>query len=76
MPNASAASRDDGRGSVFAEFQENQKGMTEPGKLAGLAALSQDIFTVPVGQLPGTESIMTMTDGEIVYSSGALKAVD
>jgi len=30
----------------------------------------QDIFTVPLGQLPGTESVMTITGGEIVYSSG------
>ena len=64
------------RGSAFAEFQENEKGMIAPGKVADLAVLSQDIFTVPVAQLPGTESVMTMTGGEIVYSSGALKAVD
>jgi predicted amidohydrolase YtcJ len=62
-------------GSAFAEFQENEKGMIAPGKLADLAVLSQDIFTVPVGQLPGTESVMTVTGGEIVYSSGALKTV-
>ena len=64
------------RGSAFAEFQENEKGMIAPGKLADLAVLSQDIFAVPVAQLPGTESIMTMTGGEVVYSSGALKTVD
>jgi predicted amidohydrolase YtcJ len=62
-------------GSAFAEFQENEKGMIAPGKLADLAVLSQDIFTVPVGQLPGTESVMTVTGGEIVYSSEALKTV-
>jgi predicted amidohydrolase YtcJ len=45
------------------------------GKLADLAVLSQDIFTVPVGQLPGTESVMTITGGDIVYNSGALPAV-
>ncbi len=63
------------RGSAFAEFQENEKGMIALGKLADLAVLSQDIFTVPVGQLPGTESVMTITGGDIVYNSGALPAV-
>ena len=46
-----------------------------PGKLADLAVLSQDIFAVPVRQLPGTESIMTMTGGEIVHNSRSLQAL-
>ncbi len=55
-----------------AEFQEEDKGTIAPGQLADLAVLSQDIFTAPVGSLPGTESVMTMVGGEIVYNSGTL----
>jgi len=63
------------RGSAYAELQEEEKGTITPGKLADLAVLSQDIFAAPVSHLPGTESIMTMTGGEIVYNSGSLQAV-
>lgn len=56
------------RGSAYAESQETEKGTLEPGKLADLAMLSQDIFTCAAGDLPNTESLMTMLGGEIVYS--------
>ncbi len=59
-------------GSAFAEFQENEKGSISPGKLADLAVLSQDIFTVPVDYIPATSSVLTMVGGEIVYDSGTL----
>lgn len=61
------------RGSAFAEFAENQKGMLAPGMLADMAVLSQDIFTVPAAQLPGTRSVMTLVGGRIAYDSGSLK---
>ncbi len=54
-------------GSAFAEFKENEKGTLTKGKLADLAVLSQDIFTIPKEQLPSTKSILTMIDGKIVY---------
>jgi predicted amidohydrolase YtcJ len=57
------------RGSAYAESQETEKGTLEAGKFADLAVLSQDIFTCPAGDLPNTESVMTMVGGEIVYSS-------
>ncbi len=60
------------RGAAYAEFQEQDKGTLAPGKLADLAVLSQDIFSVPVGQLLGTQSVLTMVGGAIVYDSGAL----
>jgi predicted amidohydrolase YtcJ len=60
------------RGSAHAEFQEQEKGTIAPGKLADLAVLSQDIFTVPVNARPATESVLTLVGGEIVYNSGAL----
>jgi predicted amidohydrolase YtcJ len=55
------------RGSAYAEFAENYKGALAKGMLADLAVLSQDIFTVPAGQLLATHSVMTIVDGKIVY---------
>ncbi len=53
--------------SAYSEFAEKDKGSLEPGKLADLAVLSQDIFTVDASDLPKTESLLTMVGGKIVY---------
>lgn len=55
--------------SAYAEFTEKDKGSLEPGKLADLAVLSQDIFKVPAQDLPKTESILTLVGGKIVYEA-------
>jgi predicted amidohydrolase YtcJ len=55
------------RGSAYAEFQERNKGTLAPGMLADLAVLSQDIFTVPLGSLPATVSVLTMVGGKVLY---------
>ncbi|MFC7670117.1 amidohydrolase family protein [Hymenobacter humi] len=56
-------------GAAYAEFQEKEKGTLAPGKLADLAVLSQDIFTVPLPALPGTVSELTMVGGKVVYEA-------
>jgi predicted amidohydrolase YtcJ len=53
--------------SAYAEFQEKEKGTLEPGKLADIAVLSQDIFTVPAPELPRTVSVLTIVGGNVVY---------
>ena len=53
--------------SAYAEFAEKDKGSLEPGKLADLAVLSQDIFKVDASDLPKTESVLTLVGGKIVY---------
>jgi predicted amidohydrolase YtcJ len=58
--------------SAFAEFAEKDKGELQPEKLADLAVLSQDIFTVPMRELPKTRSVMTMVGGRIVYDAKLL----
>ncbi|RAK62192.1 amidohydrolase [Hymenobacter edaphi] len=58
-------------GSAYAEFAEQDKGTLAPGKLADLAVLSQDIFTVPAPALPGTVSELTMVGGKVVYEAKA-----
>jgi hypothetical protein len=55
--------------SAYAEFAEKDKGSLEPGKLADLAVLSQDIFNIPADDLPKTESVLTMVDGKVVYDA-------
>ena len=55
---------------AYAEFAENSKGRLEPGKLADLAVLSQDIFHVPSADLPKTESLLTIVGGRVAYASG------
>ena len=65
------------RGSAYAEFKEKEKGMLKPGLLADLAVLSQDVFTVPVPELPKTVSVLTLIGGKVVYdaASSAAKGV-
>lgn len=60
-------------GSAFAEFQEKDKGQLVVGKLADLAILSADVFTVPVEKLESIRSEMTMLGGKVVHQSGAVR---
>jgi predicted amidohydrolase YtcJ len=57
---------------AYAEFQEKEKGSLEPGKLADLAVLSQDIFSVPLFDLPKTESVLTLVGGKVVYDANVM----
>jgi hypothetical protein len=57
---------------AYAEFAERDKGSLEPGKLADLAVLSEDIFHVPPDELPKTRSVLTMVGGKIVYDAKAV----
>jgi predicted amidohydrolase YtcJ len=59
--------------SAYAEYAENDKGSLEPGKLADLAVLSRDIFSIPATELPKTRSVLTMVGGKIVYDAGTLR---
>jgi predicted amidohydrolase YtcJ len=59
---------------AYSEFEEQNKGSLTIGKVADLAVLSQNIFTISVPKLIGTESLLTLINGNIVYDSGLLKA--
>jgi predicted amidohydrolase YtcJ len=54
---------------AFASFEESIKGSIEPGKLADMAVLTDDILTCPVDKIKDLESVMTFVGGNIVYSS-------
>jgi len=57
-------------GSAWFSHDENRRGSLEVGKLADLAVLSKDYMTVPVDQVGGIESLLTMVGGKVVYAAG------
>jgi len=57
-------------GSAWVSHDERVRGSLEVGKLADLAVLSKDYLTVPVDQIGGIESLMTMVGGKVVYAAG------
>ena len=60
------------RTAAYAEFAEQDKGTLTVGKVADLAVLSQNIFTVPIPKMLQTESVLTMVNGVVVYDAGLL----
>jgi len=57
------------RGSAHAEFSEHEKGTLAVGMLADLAVLSQDIFQVPLRELPSTRALLTIVGGRVVHEA-------
>ncbi len=57
-------------GNAYAGFEEKNKGSLETGKLADIVVLSNDLLTCPAEDIPKTEVVMTIVDGEIKYEQG------
>ncbi len=55
------------RGSAYAEFREDEKGMIAPGMLADLCVLSDDPRGVPQSTLKDVTVQLTIVDGRIVF---------
>jgi predicted amidohydrolase YtcJ len=55
---------------AYAAFEEKDKGSIEPGKLADLTVLSDDIMKIPEPEILKTTCAMTVVGGEIVYEAG------
>jgi len=55
------------QGSAWFAFAEKERGSLEVGKLADLAVLTKDYFTVPVEQIGEIEAVMTVVGGRVVY---------
>jgi len=53
---------------AYASFEEDKKGSIEVGKLADLVLLSHDITSIHPEKLMEVEVLMTIIDGNIVYS--------
>ena len=52
---------------AFSNFEENEKGSIEVGKLADFVILNQDIMTIEEGMIPKTKATATYVGGEKVY---------
>ena len=64
------------QGSAWFSFEENTRGAITVGQLADLAVLSRDVLSVPIGQIGGTVSLLTMVGGRIVYADGPFAALE
>ena len=53
-------------GSAYASFEEKIKGTIEPGKLADLVVLSDDIFSIDPVKIADTKVYLTMFDGKVI----------
>jgi predicted amidohydrolase YtcJ len=56
-------------GPAYASGQLARQGSLTPGKLADLIVLDRDIFAIPPDQIPHTQVLLTIFDGQIVYHS-------
>jgi hypothetical protein len=63
-------------GSAWFSHDDEQRGSLEVGKLADLAVLSKDYMTVPVDQIGGIESLLTMVGGKIVFAAGSFSKLE
>jgi predicted amidohydrolase YtcJ len=61
-------------GAAFAGRREKEEGSLEPGKLADLIVIDQDLFKIPAAQIDKTEVTLTMVGGKVVYESPKWKA--
>ena len=52
---------------AYSNFEENEKGSIEVGKLADFTMLNQDIMTIDGANIPTTKATATYINGEKVY---------
>lgn len=57
---------------AYSSFEEDIKGSIEPGKLADMAVITDDLLTCPVEKIKQIVSDLTIVGGRIVYSSGTI----
>jgi predicted amidohydrolase YtcJ len=50
-------------------FLEDKIGTLEPGKRADIAVWDRDIYTIPAEQIKEMKCLMTLLDGEVVYTA-------
>jgi hypothetical protein len=50
-------------------FMEDKIGTLEPGKRADIAIWDRDIYTIPTDQIKDMKCLMTLLEGEVVYTA-------
>lgn len=58
------------RNNAYTDFMEDRIGSLEPGKLADVIVLSQDLYKVPKNTIGKTNVLLTMVGGKIVWRNG------
>jgi predicted amidohydrolase YtcJ len=58
-------------GAAIAGHREQAEGSLEPGKLADLIIVSQDLFRIEPSEIGKTQVLLTMVGGRVVYQSPA-----
>jgi predicted amidohydrolase YtcJ len=58
-------------GAAYAGRREKTEGSIEPGKLADLVIVSQNIFDIDPHEIAKTKVIKTIIGGRVVYQAGA-----
>lgn len=56
-------------GAAYAGHRERTEGSLEPGKLADLIVLNQDLFKIEPNEIGKTEVLLTVVGGKVVYQS-------
>jgi predicted amidohydrolase YtcJ len=54
---------------AYANFMESEVGSLEVGKQADIVVLDKNLFEIPTTDIAGTRVLMTLVDGEVVYSA-------
>ena len=60
-------------GGAFANFIEDVTGSITAGKSADLIVLDKDLFRLPAAEISSAKVLLTLLEGEVVYSSGVFK---
>lgn len=55
---------------AYASFQEDDLGVIAPGKLADFSVFDRDLMTIPAEDILKAQAVMTVVNGEIVFSRG------
>jgi predicted amidohydrolase YtcJ len=76
LPSRIEALRLYSEGSAWFAFDDETRGSLAVGKLADLAVLSGDYLTLPVEEIGGIVSVLTMVGGRAVYAAGKFAALE
>ena len=61
-------------GAAYAEFEENTKGLLQPGMLADFVVLDRDLTKVPAEEILKTKVLRTVVGGKTIYDAQSSQA--
>jgi predicted amidohydrolase YtcJ len=76
IPTREEALRIYTEGSAWFSHEERERGRLQPGHKADLAVLTGDYMSVPVDEIGGLQSVLTMVGGRVVYAAEPFAALD